>query len=437
MEGVESHRSRERTSVAGTARDGSAKGTPSHIRRMFLVAGRPLRGLYAHRDGRGQTAVVVARGRQCGGKKINTAWARIDCVAKSSTASARGRDAMPYITQATRSSDLPIIKVHSVVSSANAETEIFWLLLDLPGIIEGAKDGKGRGRQKIDSKEEFTLSHGYVILKIVISLTPSSMCYTKSINSETNTCQVISTARTCNCILIVLDAIKPITHKRLIEKELEGFGIRLNKEPPNLTFRKKDKGGINFTSTVTNTQLDLETVKAICSEYKIHNADISLRYDATADDLIDVIEGSRVYIPCIYAVNKIDQITVEELEILDKLPHYCPVSAHLEWNLDGLLEKIWEYLDLVRIYTKPKGLNPDYEDPVILSSKRRTIEDFCNRIHKDMLKQFKYALVWGSSAKHKPQRVGKVMIYFIEMWFRSSRNCRRVKEVDSLLNEKR
>jgi hypothetical protein len=38
--------------------------------------------------------------------------------------------------------------------------------------------------------------------------------------------QVISTARACNVILIVLDAIKPITHKCLIEKELEGFGIR-------------------------------------------------------------------------------------------------------------------------------------------------------------------------------------------------------------------
>ncbi|KAJ7239621.1 hypothetical protein O6H91_Y440600, partial [Diphasiastrum complanatum] len=218
---------------------------------------------------------------------------------------------------------------------------------------------------------------------------------------------VISTARTCNCILIVLDAIKPITHKRLIEKELEGFGIRLNKEPPNLSFRRKDKGGINFTSTVTNTLLDLETVKAICGEYRIHNADVSLRFDASADDLIDVIEGNRVYMPCIYAVNKIDQITLEELEVLDNLPHYCPVSAHLEWNLDGLLEKIWEYLDLVRIYTKPKGMGPDYEDPVILSAKKRTVEDFCLRIHKDMLKQFKYALVWGSSAKHKPQRVGK------------------------------
>lgn len=64
-------------------------------------------------------------------------------------------------------------------------------------------------------------------------------------------------------------------------------------------------------------------------------------------------------------------------------------SAHLEWNLDGLLEKIWEYLNLTRIYTKPKGMNPDYDDPVILSSKKRTIEDFCNRIHKDMSKQYK------------------------------------------------
>jgi ribosome-interacting GTPase 1 len=64
-------------------------------------------------------------------------------------------------------------------------------------------------------------------------------------------------------------------------------------------------------------------------------------------------------------------------------------SAHLEWNLDGLLEMVWEYLDLVRLYTKPKGLNPDYEDPVILSTKRKTVEDFCNQIHKDMAKQFK------------------------------------------------
>lgn len=57
-------------------------------------------------------------------------------------------------------------------------------------------------------------------------------------------------ARTCNLILIVLDVLKPLGHKKLIEHELEGFGIRLNKQPPNIGFKKKDKGGINFTVTV-------------------------------------------------------------------------------------------------------------------------------------------------------------------------------------------
>jgi ribosome-interacting GTPase 1 len=64
-------------------------------------------------------------------------------------------------------------------------------------------------------------------------------------------------ARTCNLILIVLDVLKPLGHKKLIEHELEGFGIRLNKKPPNIGFKKKDKGGINFTVTVRlfNTSL--------------------------------------------------------------------------------------------------------------------------------------------------------------------------------------
>ena len=35
------------------------------------------------------------------------------------------------------------------------------------------------------------------------------------------------------------------------------------------------------------------------------------------------------------------------------------------------------------------------------------MEDFCNKIHKTMIKSFKYALVWGASVKHRPQRVGK------------------------------
>jgi ribosome-interacting GTPase 1 len=37
--------------------------------------------------------------------------------------------------------------------------------------------------------------------------------------------------------------LKPLGDKKTIESELEGFGIRLNKKPPAITVRKKDKGG--------------------------------------------------------------------------------------------------------------------------------------------------------------------------------------------------
>ena len=67
-----------------------------------------------------------------------------------------------------------------------------------------------------------------------------------------------------------------------------------------------------------------------------------------------MVEGNRSYIPCIYVLNKIDQISIEELDIICKIPHTVPISAHHKWNYDDLLDKMWTYLKLVRIYTKPK-----------------------------------------------------------------------------------
>lgn len=150
-------------------------------------------------------------------------------------------------------------------------------------------------------------------------------------------------------ILIVLDVLRPLVHKKIIENELEGFGIRLNKQPPNIYFKRKDKGGINLQTMSQNSELDIETVKSVLGEYRIHNADIIVRCEATVDDLIDIIEGNRVYIPCIYCLNKIDQISIEELDIIYKIPHTIPISAHHKWNFDDLLERIWLYLRLIRM----------------------------------------------------------------------------------------
>lgn len=40
------------------------------------------------------------------------------------------------------------------------------------------------------------------------------------------------------------------------------------------------------------------------------------------------------------------------------------------------MESMWEKLSLRRVYTKPKGKQPDYTAPVVLRAKRCTVEDF-------------------------------------------------------------
>ncbi|GAA5867285.1 hypothetical protein JCM8547_003148 [Rhodosporidiobolus lusitaniae] len=239
-------------------------------------------------------------------------------------------------------------------------------ILDLPGIIEGAKDGKGRGRQ------------------------------------------VIAVARTCNLIFIVLDVLKPLGDKSIIENELEGFGIRLNKQPPNISLKKKDKGGIAITNTQPLTKITHEEIKAVLNEYRMANCDVHIRCDPTVDEFIDVVEGGRVYIPCVYVLNKIDAISIEELDLLYRIPNSVPISVK-EWlNIDELLETMWDKLALTRVYTKPRGVKvPDYSSPVILKKGRTTVEDFCREIHKDIAKQVKYATVWGTSVVHsRGQKVG-------------------------------
>jgi ribosome-interacting GTPase 1 len=158
---------------------------------------------------------------------------------------------------------------------------------------------------------------------------------------------------------------------------------------------------------VPQSVLTQEIAMSICREYRITSADIFCRCDATIDQLIDVIEGNRRYIPCIYVLNKIDQLTIEELDIIDQLPHHVPISAHHGWNFDELLETIWDYCKMIRIYTKPKGQIPDYNAPVVLHDQSPSIEDFCNKLHRQMISQYKYAWVWGSSVRHQPQKCGK------------------------------
>lgn len=240
-------------------------------------------------------------------------------------------------------------------------------LLDLPGIIEGASEGKGRGKQ------------------------------------------VIATARTADLILVMVDAGKAVGQLNKIFRELEAVGLRLNQQPPNITFRKKppcSMNAINYTQTIPlKNGLDEGMVKAILQDYRIFNADVVIREDVSVDEFIDVVEGNRRYMPCVVAYNKIDQITLEETARLANLPNSVVCSVALDLNIMEVIDESWKAMKLIRIFTKKKGHPPDLAKPFVVKT-GATIEHVCKRIHKDLVDRFKYAMVWGTSARHSPQVVG-------------------------------
>lgn len=81
------------------------------------------------------------------------------------------------------------------------------------------------------------------------------------------------------------------------------------------------------------------------------------------------------------------------------------MSCELDLGVQDVVERCWEELKLIRIYTKRKAIDPDFSEALIVRN-NSTIEDVCDQIHRTLKESFKYALVWGASARHVPQRVG-------------------------------
>ncbi|EPY36987.1 GTP-binding protein [Angomonas deanei] len=210
-------------------------------------------------------------------------------------------------------------------------------------------------------------------------------------------------------IILMLEASKAEAQRTKIEKELETVGIRLNQSFPNVTFKKKPScsmNSISYSSNVAQTKGMSESMaKEILKDYGIHNADVALRQDITVDEFIDVIEGNRKYMPCLYVYNKIDTITMEEMDRLSRIPHSVVMSLHWDLNVEEVIDEIWKHLNIIRIYTKKHGTHPDFVKPFVVK-RNSSVEHICKRIHKDISTRFKYAMVWGTSAKHQPQRVG-------------------------------
>ena len=84
---------------------------------------------------------------------------------------------------------------------------------------------------------------------------------------------------------------------------------------------------------------------------------------------------------------------------------FIPTSADSNKNINQLKERIYNELKFIRVYLRPKGGETDFKEPLIIR-KGNTVGDVCNKLHRNMKKDFRFGLVWGKSVKFGGQRVG-------------------------------
>lgn len=231
-------------------------------------------------------------------------------------------------------------------------------ILDVPGLIEGAQEGKGKGKE------------------------------------------VLSVARAADLLVFMTDPQRLEFLKKLV-KELENAGIRINKTHPQVKIDKKLGGGLLIHSNIKQ-DLDRETMKNVASEFGIKNAEININEKLTLERLIDAFSRNRVYLPAIYVINKADTFKKNELSKIDK--RIITISAEKGSGIKKLKEVIWEKLGFVTVYLIKQGGEVNFDNPIVVK-RSYTLKDVGEKIGSEFLEGRTRAKIWGRGSKFPSQEV--------------------------------
>ncbi|MFH1971773.1 MAG: GTPase [Patescibacteria group bacterium] len=246
----------------------------------------------------------------------------------------------------------------NVVPGMMVYREAYIQIFDIPGLIEGAERGKGRGKE------------------------------------------VISVARGADLLLVMTD-VERIHLLDMIQKELYQAGIRINQEKPNINIIKTLEGGVEIKSNIKQ-DIDNESIKLVAKEFGIRNAEITFREKMTLDDLIDSFSPNRAYINALFVVNKMD---LNKKFSKDKLPSGTVyISAEEKIGIDNLVETIWKKLGLITVYLIKDDEKLHYNSPIIMRENGKLL-DILPKLGSTFEEKYKMARIWGKSAKFPGQEV--------------------------------
>jgi ribosome-interacting GTPase 1 len=112
-------------------------------------------------------------------------------------------------------------------------------------------------------------------------------------------------------------------------------------------------------------------------------------------------EQRGLFIPFLVLTNKFDDENFDEnfeifCELLENDWPSIPVSATTGRNLEQFKRMLFERLEIIRVYSKAPGKEPEFDEPFILK-KGDTVENFAGKVHQDFARKLKTARLWGTA----------------------------------------
>jgi hypothetical protein len=223
--------------------------------------------------------------------------------------------------------------------------------------------------------------------------------------------QNLSAVRNADGIIIVVDLTDdPAGNLLMVKGELDASRILTSKPDGEANIQRRGVGrDIQFVWEGELTGCTREEVVALLNEFRIRSALVRIRDSVTIDNVEDAIFGNAVYRSTLVVANKADLGadlgTIEQLKMTADPLEVLVISAEKTPNLATTIgNRLFKLLEIARIYTKEPGEEPARE-PVVV---RRgiTVGELARTIHNDFYKNFKYARIWGPSAKFPNEKVG-------------------------------
>jgi ribosome-interacting GTPase 1 len=185
----------------------------------------------------------------------------------------------------------------------------------------------------------------------------------------------------------------------------KGLKIQTIEIPSIFEGYSESEKGPQFLSIVRQADLvvivtDNDNIDMVFNE--LDKANIALNEDVTKE------EESWIRLNGVIVINKKDIVNSEQ--IYQELCKYYKIdriiiSALNEEDIKNIKDEIWRHIPFIKVYTKEPGKRVKKDEPVCLK-KGAIIEDMAVHIHKDFIKKFRFARVWGKSAKFDGQQIG-------------------------------